>query len=56
MKILDKYIIKKFLGTFFLSIILLLVIVVFFDLSEKLDDFLESKATFSQIVFVYYLN
>ena len=33
---LDWYIIKKFLGSFFLSIALIIIIVVVFDISEKL--------------------
>jgi len=56
LKILDVYIIRKFLGTFFLSIILILSIVVIFDLSEKIDDFIESGAGMHEIIFDYYLN
>ncbi len=56
MKILDKYIIRKFLGTFFFSILLIIVIVIVFDISEKVDDFIEKKAPFDAIVFDYYLN
>ncbi|MEE2699819.1 MAG: LptF/LptG family permease [Bacteroidota bacterium] len=56
MKKLDLYIIKKFLGTFFFSISLILVIVIVFDISEKIDDFLESEAPLEAIVFDYYLN
>jgi len=56
LKKIDWYIIKKFLGTFFLSIALLIVIVVLFDVSEKIDDFLQNKAPLKQIIFVYYLN
>ena len=41
MKKLDLYIIRKFLGTFFFSLVLILCIVVVFDLSEKLEKFLE---------------
>ncbi len=55
-KTLDLYIIKKFLGTFFFAIALILAIVVVFDLVEKIDDFLEKKAPLSGIIFVYYLN
>lgn len=54
MKKLDIYIIKKFLGTFFFTIALLIVIVIVFDISEKIDDFLYSNAPISQIAFVYY--
>ncbi|MCX6291950.1 MAG: LptF/LptG family permease [Bacteroidetes bacterium] len=56
MKTLDKYIIRKFLGTFFLSLALIIVIAVVFDISEKIDDFLERHAPFTAIVFQYYLN
>lgn len=53
---LDRYIIKKFLGTFFFSIALILLIVVVFDISEKIDDFIEKSAPINEIVFKYYLN
>jgi lipopolysaccharide export system permease protein len=56
LKIIDLYIIRKFLVAFFLSIILILSIVVIFDLSEKIDDFIESGAKLKQIIFDYYLN
>ncbi len=56
LKILDIYVIRKFLSSFFLSIILILSIVVIFDLSEKIDDFLESGAGLKAILFDYYLN
>src|SRR5690606_21367118 len=53
-KIIDWYIIKKYVGTFVFTLLLFIVISVVFDISEKLDDFLKSKATFNQIVFEYY--
>jgi lipopolysaccharide export system permease protein len=56
MRKLDWYIIKKFLGTFFFSISLILIIVVVFDISEKVDDFFESEAPLRAILFDYYLN
>lgn len=56
MKKLDLYIIKKFLGTFFYSLILIIIIVVIFDVSEKIDDFLEREAPFKAIIFDYYVN
>jgi lipopolysaccharide export system permease protein len=39
-KILDNFIIGKYLGTFLYTLILFVVIIIIFDLSEKLDDFL----------------
>ncbi|MCX6235132.1 MAG: LptF/LptG family permease [Bacteroidetes bacterium] len=56
MKKIDYYIIKKFLGTFFFSIALLIVIVVVFDFSEKIDDFILKEAPLKEIIFSYYLN
>ncbi len=54
--ILDGYIIKKFLGTFFLAMLLIIIITVVFDISEKIDDFIEKKATLKAIIFEYYVN
>jgi len=54
--ILDWYIIRKFLGTFFFTIALIVAIAVVFDFSEKVDDFLENNAPFKKIIFDYYLN
>jgi len=56
LKKLDIYIIKKFLGTFFFAISLLIIIVIVFDISEKIDDFLEKDAPLDKILFAYYLN
>ena len=56
LKKLDKYIIGKFLGTFFFSIVLIMSIAVVFDLTEKLDDFFENQAPINEIIFDYYLN
>jgi len=56
LKIIDIYIIKKFLGTFFYAISLLILIVIIFDVSENLDSFLEKDAPLKAIVFDYYLN
>lgn len=56
MKILDIYIIKKFLGTFVYAISLLIIIVIIFDISENIDEFLEKDAPLDEIIFNYYLN
>lgn len=55
-KKLDIYIIKKFLGTFFFSLILIIPVVVVFDLSEKMRDFIERKAPVKGIIVDYYFN
>ena len=56
MKKIDKYIIGKFLGTFFFSIVLIMSIAVVFDLTEKMDDFFENQVPIREIIFDYYLN
>ena len=56
LKRIDYYIIKKFLGTFFLAIVLIISIAVVFDASEKIDNFMEKNAPLRAIVFDYYLN
>ncbi|MDD3876778.1 MAG: LptF/LptG family permease [Bacteroidales bacterium] len=56
MSIIDKYIIRKFLGTFFFAITLIIIIVIIFDISERIDDFLKYNAPINEIIFDYYLN
>lgn len=54
--ILDKYIIKKFLGTFLFSILLIISIAVVFDINEQLDKFIRNDAPLKAIIFQYYIN
>ncbi|MBP1675573.1 MAG: permease YjgP/YjgQ family protein [Bacteroidetes bacterium] len=56
LKRIDTYIITKFLGTYFYSIVLIISISIVFDLTEKLDNFFDNNAPLSAIVFDYYLN
>ncbi|WP_209319777.1 LptF/LptG family permease [Ancylomarina longa] len=56
MRKLDLYIIRKFLGTFFFAIILIVSISVIFDFSEHVDEFIDKEAPFRAILFDYYLN
>ena len=44
------------MGTFFFSMALIILIVVVFDISEKIDDFLAKEAPLRAIVFDYYFN
>lgn len=53
-KIIDRYIIRKFLGTYIFAIALLLAIVVMFDVNEKLDSFL--KAPLKATIVDYFVN
>ena len=55
MKKLDWYIFKKYLGTFFFSISLLIIIVIVFDVSENIDSFMKNQASFKEVVLHYYI-
>jgi lipopolysaccharide export system permease protein len=55
-KIIDWYIIKKFMGTYFFAILLIISICVMFDFNEKLDNFIRNEAPAKAILFDYYLN
>jgi lipopolysaccharide export system permease protein len=56
LKRLDRYIIKKFLGTYIFMIVLIISIAVVFDINEKIDKFMTNNASLHAIVFEYYLN
>lgn len=56
LKIIDFYIIRKFLGTFVFSLVLIMTIAVVFDFAEKIDNFMEKEAPWQAVVFDYYLN
>ncbi|WP_231465190.1 MULTISPECIES: LptF/LptG family permease [unclassified Pedobacter] len=53
-KIIDRFIIGKYLGTFVYTLAIFVVIIVVFDLSEKLDDFLKSGLSFWGVLTKYY--
>ena len=56
LKILDKYIIKKYLSTFFFIVIIFTLISIVIDLSEKIEDFIEEDVTIMEILVDYYPN
>lgn len=53
---MDRYIIKKFLITFFFALLAMTALVVVVDLSEKTDDFAKTGLTASQILRDYYFG
>ena len=55
-KILDRYILSKFLGTYIFAIAMITVILVIFDYAERVDDFTATKAPMSAVIFDYYIN
>jgi lipopolysaccharide export system permease protein len=54
--IIDRYIIRKFLGTYLMALLLIVIVIIIFDLSEKIDKFVEKKAPLESIIFDFYLN
>lgn len=56
MKKLDLYITKKFLGTFFAAILLIILIVIVFDISEKIGTFIDNEVPLKAIIVDYYCN
>lgn len=55
LNIMDRYIIAKFLKTFFYSVLLFTLIAIFIDISEKMDDFIKRKPPLSVLIFDYYI-
>ncbi|MBQ5648127.1 MAG: LptF/LptG family permease [Alistipes sp.] len=56
LKILDRYIIRKFVGTYLFAIAMIVIVVVVFDYVEKIDDFTTTQAPLKSIIVDYYLN
>ncbi len=55
-KRIDWYIIKKFIGTYIYSILLIISISIVFDVNENLPKFTQYHAPLRAIVFDYYMN
>ncbi len=55
LSILDRYILKKYFSTFFFALGLAILVSIVIDTSEKIDDFISSKVSFSSLVFDYYI-
>ena len=53
---IDRYIISKFIGTYFYSIALIISISIVFDVNENLAKFTSFHAPLRAIVFDYYAN
>ena len=56
MKKIDRYILSKYLTTFFFCLILFTAIVVVVDISEKTDNFVKSKLPVYKIITDYYFG
>lgn len=56
LKKLDRYIIKKFLKTFFFTVLIFSMISAIIDFSEKVEKFIEEPITKHEIIVDYYPN
>jgi lipopolysaccharide export system permease protein len=55
LKLLDKYILKRFLSTFFFVVLILLAVITIIDLTEKMDKFAKAGLKATEIMW-YYLD
>ena len=55
LKLLDRYIIQKYLGTFFFTVLIFSLIAIVIDFSDKVEKFIEEPTTAHEIIFKYYL-
>ena len=56
MKLIDKYILKKFLTTFVFVVLILVSVICVIDFTEKNDDFIQTGVGIKSILLDYYLN
>ncbi len=56
MKILDLYILKKFLKTYIFAVLIIVTIIMVIDYTEKIDNFISNHATVRVVLVEYYLN
>ncbi len=56
LKILDRYIIKKYLETFLFVVLLFSLIAVIIDFSQNVEEFIDEKLSAGQVAREYYLN
>ena len=55
-KIIDSYILKKFLGSVVYAVTLLMTIVIVFDVSENIQRFMDKNIPVKDIITGYYFN
>jgi lipopolysaccharide export system permease protein len=54
MKIIDKYILKRYLSTFFVMLLMFIPIGIIIDVAEKIDKMIQNKIPFSAIALYYF--
>ncbi len=55
-KILDRYIVRKYFAAFLLAIVLVVLVVIIIDLSEKVDKIIDNKVSLGELVVDYYVH
>lgn len=56
MRLLDKYILQKFLTAFIFTVLVLVAVICVIDFTEKNDNFIQHDLSVKQIVLEYYVN
>ncbi len=56
LKRIDRYIIFKYLKTFFFTVLLITLVAIVIDFSERADKVLDDDIPFKEVIFDYYLN
>lgn len=55
MRLLDRYILKKFLSTYFFVVMILLAVITVIDLTEKMDKYAEANLS-AMVIIAYYVD
>ncbi len=53
LKLIDRYILKKFLSAFFFVVLILVAVILVIDFTEKNDDFIEHNLSFIEVLNYY---
>lgn len=53
MKLIDRYILKRFLSTFFFVVLILLAVITVIDLTEKMDKYAKAELNAGQVLLYY---
>lgn len=56
LKILDRYIIKKYMGTFFFVVLIFSLIAAIIDFSQNVEEFIDEKLPAGMVIREYYIN
>ncbi len=56
LKILDRYLMRKYLSTFLFTCLVFSLIAIIIDFSEKVEEFIDEHLSAQQVIFEYYIN